>query len=154
MRRGRAARPGAQLACLLPVALLGLIGLPAAAVAASADAPCGEDLDARHRLEAVSPRHRLVFVPQPAPLVSGRHFALDIVVCPLGGASWPAVLRVDADMPAHRHGMNYRPTVRKLADGRYRADGLLLHMPGRWRFTFELSADGRLDRLQHERDVE
>ena len=83
----------------------------------------------------------------------GRHFSLDIVVCARGGASLPLALRVDADMPAHRHGMNYRPTVRALGDGRYRADGLLLHMAGRWRLLFELTADGRLDRLAHELDL-
>jgi hypothetical protein len=49
--------------------------------------------------------------------------------------------------------MNYRPTVRALGDGRYRADGLLLHMAGRWRLLFELTADGRLDRLAHELDL-
>jgi hypothetical protein len=64
---------------------------------------------------------------------SGRHFALDVVVCARAGAALPVALRVDADMPAHRHGMNYRPTVRALGDGRYRADGLMLHMAGRWR---------------------
>jgi hypothetical protein len=44
---------------------------------------------ARHRLEAASARHRVVFVPQPAPLASGRHFTLDITVCPRAGASLP-----------------------------------------------------------------
>jgi hypothetical protein len=34
-----------------------------------------------------------------------------------------------------------------MGDGRYRADGLMLHMAGRWRLQFELSADGRLERL-------
>lgn len=115
---------------------------------------CGAELDPRHRLQAESPRHRVVFAPRPAPLAAHRHFALDIVVCPREGASLPLSLRVDADMPAHRHGMNYRPTVRAVGDGRYRADGLLLHMAGRWRFVFELGADGRLDRLTREVEVD
>ena len=45
---------------------------------------------------------------------------------------------VDADMPEHRHGMNYRARVQALGGGRYRADGLMFHMPGRWRFVFDL----------------
>jgi len=134
------------------VALAVLPGLLPMLVLA-ADDGCGPGPEVRHRLEASSARHRVVFVPQPAPLASGRHFGLDITVCPRGGATLPLALRVDADMPAHRHGMNYRPTVRALGEGRYRAEGLLLHMPGRWRFSFELSADGRLDRLSHEVDV-
>jgi hypothetical protein len=43
--------------------------------------------------------------------------------------------------------MNYVPSVRIVAEGLYRAEGLMLHMPGRWEFLFELSADGRTDRL-------
>jgi hypothetical protein len=100
-----------------------------------------------------APTLQLAYVPQPAPLASGRHFGLDIVVCPRAGTPLPVALRVDADMPAHRHGMNYRATVRVLGDGRYRAEGLMLHMPGRWRLLFDVSADGRLQRLVHEVDV-
>lgn len=125
--------------------------------AAAAEGPCGPTLDARQRRQVVGPHHRLAFEPVPAPLAAGRHLALNIVVCPRGNASQPLALRVDADMPAHRHGMNYRPTVRPVGDpreGRWRADGLLLHMPGRWRLLFDLSADGRLERLVHEFDVE
>ena len=32
--------------------------------------------------------------------------------------------------------MNYRPTVQALGDGRFTAEGLVFHMPGRWRFLF------------------
>jgi len=39
-------------------------------------------------------------------------------------------------MPEHGHGMNYRPTIEVLGDGRFRASGLLLHMPGRWQLSF------------------
>ena len=49
-------------------------------------------------------------------------------------------LAVDADMPAHRHGMNYRASVTALGDGRFRADGLMFHMAGRWRILFDLPA--------------
>ena len=127
---------------------------PASTVpAASAAAVCGSELAQKGRRQVASARHQLVFVLQPAPAV-GRHFGLDLAVCPLGDASLPLALRVDADMPAHRHGMNYRPTVRRLGEGRYRVEGLLFHMAGQWRLFFELSADGRLDRLSHELNLE
>lgn len=118
-----------------------------------ADDSCGTALDPRTRQVIGAPTLQLAYVPQPAPLASGRHFGLDIVVCPRAGTPLPVALRVDADMPAHRHGMNYRATVRVLGDGRYRAEGLMLHMPGRWRLLFDVSADGRLQRLVHEVDV-
>jgi hypothetical protein len=121
---------------------------PVAGTAAQdARSDCGGMLDAKVRQVIRSTRHQLAYAPRQGPIVQGRPFSLDIVVCPLGSASMPIALRVQADMPAHGHGMNYQPTVRSMGDGRYRADGLMLHMAGRWRLQFELSADGRLERL-------
>jgi hypothetical protein len=36
--------------------------------------------------------------------------------------------------------MNYRTTVTALGDGRFRAEGLMFHMAGRWRLLFDLPA--------------
>ena len=140
----RAAR---RAAWLLALALA--LSAATATAGAAADKPCGAALDARHRQVLDAAHHRLAFAPSPPPLVTGRHFALDIEVCPKAQAALPVALRVNADMPAHGHGMNYQPTVRALGNGRYRAEGLMLHMAGRWRLQFELSADGRLVRLNH-----
>ncbi|WP_137733302.1 hypothetical protein [Pseudaquabacterium pictum] len=107
---------------------------------ATAQAACGDSLPAAHRLLAEADGLQLAFAARPAPLPLGRHFALDIVVCPAAGQPLPATLVVDADMPAHRHGMNYRTTVTALGDGRFRVEGLLFHMAGRWRLLFDLPA--------------
>jgi YtkA-like len=77
-----------------------------------------------------------------APLKVGEHFAVDFAVCPA-----PEAVRVDAWMPEHRHGMNYRPEVRAQGGGRYRAEGLMLHMAGRWELVFEVRSAGRTERL-------
>lgn len=127
--------------------------LAGAAVAAHAADDCGAALRERDRLTARSEAYAVAFAPRPAPLATGRHFALDIVVCPRAGDALPTGLQVDADMPAHRHGMNYRASVEPRGSGRWRADGLLLHMPGRWRFVFELALDGRSLRVEREVDV-
>jgi hypothetical protein len=55
-------------------------------------------------------------------------------------------LRVDATMPEHRHGMNYRPVV-SARSAAYRAEGMLFHMPGRWDVTFDVEGNGRSERL-------
>ena len=60
-----------------------------------------------------------------------------------------AQLEVDAHMPAHRHGMNYLPSVTTSSAGRHRAEGLMFHMPGRWEFVFVLRAGGAVERLTH-----
>jgi len=125
----------------------------ALAAAAHAADDCAARLKALHAMQARGDGYTVAFAPQPAPLATGRHFALDIAVCPDRGVVAPKSLQVDADMPAHRHGMNYRATVAARGDGLYRAEGLLLHMPGRWRFIFDLVLDGRNERLTHEVDV-
>ncbi len=50
-------------------------------------------------------RVEVVFVPDPAPL--NEHFGLRVIVRK-GGVAAPAdtTIHVDADMPAHRHGIN------------------------------------------------
>lgn len=78
-----------------------------------------------------------------APIAVGRHFALDLQVCPADAT----LLRVDATMPEHRHGMNYRPSVRATGDGRWRAEGLMFHMPGRWELRLDVQRGGRTERL-------
>ena len=78
----------------------------------------------------------------PEPVATGRHFSVDVALCADPRGAMPTLLRVDATMPDHRHGMNYRPTLAATGPGRYRAEGLLLHMPGRWEFAFELRAPG------------
>lgn len=115
-------------------------------------AGCGADLLAVDRLIAKgtgeAAGRAVAFVPEPAPWAVGRHFNLRGVMC--GSAR---LLRVDADMPAHRHGMNYRPTLEAQADGRFLAQGLMLHMPGRWRIRFEIEADGRRQWLEQAVDL-
>jgi len=72
---------------------------------------------------------------QVAPIAVGQHFAIEIGACAKAGTP-PQALSVDARMPEHRHGMNYRPEVKRLAPGRWRAEGLMFHMPGRWELAF------------------
>jgi cytochrome c peroxidase len=94
------------------------------------------------RLE--SPRFVLAFKPESISVA--RHFAVEIAVC-AKSAVVPEAIKVDAHMPEHRHGMNYAPAVKFLGTGRWRAEGLMFHMPGKWEFLFEVRAAGNTDRL-------
>jgi len=62
-------------------------------------------------------------------------------------------VRVDARMPAHRHGMNYRPRVSVQPDGGFRAIGLLFHMTGQWEILIEASVAGRSERISLPLDI-
>jgi hypothetical protein len=86
----------------------------------------------------------VVFRTVPAVIEIGRHFAVEAIVC---ASPAPQGLRVDAQMPEHRHGMNYRPTITTAGDGRYLAEGFLFHMPGRWQLRFDVERSGRTERL-------
>jgi len=87
------------------------------------------------RLESKS----YVLAYRAAPEV-GKHFSVEIAACAKSGPP-PKALKVDAQMPEHRHGMNYLPEVKPLAPGRWQASGLMFHMPGKWEFLFVVEGE-------------
>lgn len=87
---------------------------------------------------------RTTILYRTAPLRVGEHFAMEFAVCPA-----PQAVKLDAWMPEHRHGMNYKPTIEALGGGRYRAEGFMFHMAGRWEFLFEVRNGGMTERLAH-----
>jgi hypothetical protein len=87
--------------------------------------------------------------PQPNPIPSNKMFALAIAVSPAdnhGQAAADTTVAVDARMPAHNHGMNLRPRVTRDGDGRFRADGLLFHMPGTWELYVDVARATEMER--------
>ena len=117
-------------------------------VATAADG-CGAALGASGA-RAESAHYTIVYRTVPDRVAVGRAFAVEAEVCAKGGAAAPTGLRVDAHMPAHRHGMNYRPSVVSEGAGRYRAEGLLFHMPGAWEFVFDVETPGARERITRE----
>ena len=130
------------------VAVAATLGTAAAAVQA-----CELPADFVPMARAESRAFVVAFRPVPAPIVVGKHFAVDAVACAKDGAA-PTALRVDAQMPEHRHGMNYRAKVTPQGAGRWRADGLLFHMPGRWQFVFDVERGPERERLTRDHVVE
>lgn len=85
--------------------------------------------------------------PMPAPIATGKPFAVEFEVCPRGAQREIGRMVVDAVMPDHRHGMNYRPTLSGQPGGVMRADGLVFHMPGRWQLIFDVQIGGQAQRI-------
>jgi hypothetical protein len=131
-------RKVARAATLLAHAAL-LVPHGAAAQSCDADLPDGRKLE--------SENYVLAYRTAPAPVPMGKHFTLEIAVCPRAGAEVPARLDIDAHMPEHRHGMNYKVIVKPLGPGRYQAEGLMFHMPGRWELLFDVHSGGQTVRL-------
>ena len=120
----------------------------AAALAEACDVPA--DFTPRGRIEDAG--IVLVYRTVPAVIQIGRHFSVDALVC--AGTGSAVLAHVDAQMPEHRHGMNYRATVAAAGAARYVAEGLLFHRPGRWQLLFDVERAGRRLRLTSEVDVE
>ena len=132
--------------------LLALAGAVLAAFAVEAAQPCEAPRAFQPSGRLESSDVTLLFRTVPPTIEIGRHFTVEAVVC--SPAPVPTGLRIDALMPEHRHGMNYRPTVVKSGDGVYVAEGMLFHMPGLWQLLFDVERDGRVERLSTEVELE
>ena len=86
---------------------------------------------------------------EPAAIPVGAHFSIRFHLC------GPPVGRVGVRgwMPAHRHGMNYRPGV-TLDGSSGTAEGLMFHMPGRWRLILDVRGAAGREKLTAETVLE
>jgi hypothetical protein len=55
---------------------------------------------------------------------------------------------IDSWMPHHRHGMNVAPRIVAEGPGRWRAEGMMMHMSGLWEIDVDLIRGGRSERAQ------
>gem|GEM_PF-1029946 len=74
-------------------------------------------------------------------LLRNAEFSMDVVLHDEGAPVLDAKLHVTADMPAHGHGMVQLPQIEALGNGRFRIDGMLLHMRGSWQLRFAVVID-------------
>ena len=114
-------------------AVVALTGVAAAAC----ELPPGVRVDS----ERISISYRTI----PAKIAVGQPFVLEIAACAKTGAPVSERVKLDAHMPEHRHGMNYRTKVVSKGAGRFHSEGWLFHMPGRWEFLFDIGTE----RLTH-----
>ncbi len=63
-------------------------------------------------------------------------------------------LIADADMPEHGHGMNTRPEVQSLSNGRFLVQGMMFHMFGFWEIYLDITRHGVTERAQLELTLE
>jgi len=82
----------------------------------------------------------LIVVRPLVPMQVSEPFSATISVC--GERLSNVSLDMDATMPAHGHGMNYKPEISVIEQSdslmQVKVDGLVLHMPGEWQWTVEL----------------
>ena len=92
--------------------------------------------------------------PQPIPL--NELFELTIEVLPAKKVKDPNPfwLSINATMPAHKHGMNTRPRVEDLGNGRFVIRGMLLHMAGDWEISLDVAKGGIREQAKISLNVE
>ena len=78
--------------------------------------------------------------PIGGPIPSLEPFSVEVRVVDPHGDPIPEgmTVLVDATMPHHGHGMNVEPRIDATGGGRFTAEGMLMHMPGRWEFTVDV----------------
>ena len=113
----------------------------------AATAACPAQLPGGGGVRLESTRYELVYRAKPERIPLNEHFSVELAVCAKAGAPQPESVRVDAQMPEHKHGMNYKSSISAGANGYYRADGLMFHMPGKWQLMFDVRGAGRTDRM-------
>ena len=124
-----------------------LLALLAAAVPAVADCPL--DLGRGTGWVVFSDHYMIAFRPEPMRIEVGEPFALLFNVCTKNGN--PAELvAVEAQMPEQKRAMKYKPTIVSAGEGRYRAEGMVFDMPGRWELAIDVRAGEESERLTHE----
>jgi hypothetical protein len=133
--------------CAFPLAAMLSLGLSAAAQPSNSCPPAGQGFE---RLAAANAE--IAYRWDPASLKVGQFFSAEVISCrPSAGVTR---ISIDATMPAHAHGMNYRPKTTEISPGHYRFTGLMLHMPGRWQVAIDLYDGTRLvQRLTRDIDL-
>ena len=121
----------------------------AAPITLPAWADCPLDLGRGTGWVLFSDQYMIAFRPDPIRIEVGAPFSLVLNICTKKNE--PAELvSIEATMPEHKHGMNYKPTITAGADGRYRADGFVFHMPGRWELNFDVRSGAEIEKLSHD----
>lgn len=74
---------------------------------------------------------------KPDTIVLGKPFSFNFKLCPddlaKNSSLKPDRVVANATMPAHKHGMNYNPTVEYNEESKsFKVEDFVFHMPGKW----------------------
>lgn len=147
--RSRRWRHGDPWRRTLPGLLLGLF----AATVNAACPPCESDGTVIMN-GPLALAYQPVIAGKASRIPMARHFTLEVQLCDKDGVSAALLKNADATMPEHRHGMNYRPVITPLGDGRFRVEGMMFHMAGHWELVFEVQAGKTVTRLTHDVQID
>jgi hypothetical protein len=106
----------------------------------------------KHEGTTANGLYHLAWETKPAPIPMGQLFEIDTTLtdAKTGKPIEDAVVRVDARMPQHGHGMATKPedVGGPHPSGVYVTRGMKFHMPGDWTITFTVDGPAGSDRLE------
>lgn len=132
-----------RLLWLLPVAMIGVVGIGAVAMLQ----PPPADLDFSLTRKTEHGLYVGTLEPGSASIPVGTMQSWTVAVTTAGGQPVEhAALSIDGGMPQHGHGLPTEPQVtEELGGGRYRIEGMKFNMPGWWTITLEVSGAAGTD---------
>lgn len=83
----------------------------------------------------------VAWAPTPDPIPFNDYFDVTVTLSQGGSAKPGEAVAIDAQMPAHGHGMTVVPTVTDNGDGSYTGTGLLFAMEGHWQLLVDVGED-------------
>ena len=96
----------------------------------------------------------VAYKTNPTRIEVDKPFSIEVVACVDGEKHMASSrIRVDAGMPMHGYGMNYKPSERKIGPGHSSFDGMVFHMPGHWQIMFDVYEGDKRQRLNQKISV-
>lgn len=93
--------------------------------------------------------YEVTLKPSGGEILWNKHFSLEMNIKSEKPLSGEFNVVVDADMPAHRHGMNTKSEVFDQGEFHFLVEGMLFHMKGDWVITVELSDGGVTETVEY-----
>jgi hypothetical protein len=106
--------------------------------------------------ETSNGNYHVTYTSKPDPIPLNELFTLEVNVykdANLQHRPSGVAIEVDADMPAHQHGMTLAPRIEPISDGQFRVTGMLFHMPGHWEIYIDVIKDGEKERARFEVEI-
>lgn len=92
--------------------------------------------------------------PEGGAIERNKHFSLDVTLTAKNSDAGDLQVVVDADMPAHQHGMNTKPEIFAKGAAKYRVEGMVFHMSGDWVITVDVTQGSKTERASFPVSVE
>ena len=92
----------------------------------------------KNTLQGSGDFYTVSILTKPDKVSVGKPFSMTLSVCLKDGNQFAGKVKINAMMPMHKHGMNYKPTVKKVSTGKFEIKGFVFHMPGQWQYMVEL----------------